>query len=203
MPRATTTLNDPQLRTAKPSGKEYVLTDINGLGLRIRPDGSKDWIFRYQRPHTAKRAKLSLGSYTGGMTLKQARDTRDKYLSLFASLALTIHAVDSSPGGDIRIQSANKALSWCEYLESHARRVYALVDGPIGSAVALEKRLRDMPNPFRIGAINNRNWHGLTTTDQVHEALDKLCEHGHLQKVVSGTTRPATDYFKHPDYCNG
>ena len=84
MPRATTLLSDTYIRTAKPSGKEYVLTDINGLGLRIRPDGSKDWIFRYQKPHTAKRAKLSLGSYTGGMTLKQARDTRDKYLSLLA-----------------------------------------------------------------------------------------------------------------------
>ena len=84
MPRATTLLSDTHIRTAKPSDKEYVLTDINGLGLRIRPDGSKDWIFRYQRPHTTKRAKLSLGSYTGGMTLKQARDTRDKYLSLLA-----------------------------------------------------------------------------------------------------------------------
>ena len=84
MPRATTPLNDTQLRTAKPLEKEYVLSDINGLGLRIRPDGSKDWIFRYKKPHTAKRAKLSLGSYTSGMTLKQARDARDGYLSLLA-----------------------------------------------------------------------------------------------------------------------
>jgi integrase len=84
MPRATTPLNDTHLRTAKPLEKEYVLSDTNGLGLRIRPDGSKDWIFRYKKPHTAKRAKLSLGSYTSGMTLKQARDARDGYLSLLA-----------------------------------------------------------------------------------------------------------------------
>jgi putative DNA primase/helicase len=82
-----------------------------------------------------------------------------KYVSLFPSLALVIHAVDSSPGGSIGIESAEKALAWCDYLESHARRVYALADGPIGSAKA-------------------------------------------LQKVVSGATRPATDYFKHPSYCN-
>jgi hypothetical protein len=126
-----------------------------------------------------------------------------KYVSLFPSLALIIHAVDSSPGGSIGIQSAEKALAWCEYLESHARRVYALADGPIGSAKVLQKRLHDMPNPFRIGAINSKNWHGLTTTDQIHEALDSLCEHGHLQKLVSGTTKRATDYFKHPNYCNG
>lgn len=84
MPRATTPLNDTQLRTSKPLDKEYVLSDANGLGLRIRPDGSKDWIFRYKKPHTAKRAKLSLGSYTSGMTLRQARDARDGYLSLLA-----------------------------------------------------------------------------------------------------------------------
>lgn len=126
-----------------------------------------------------------------------------KYVSLLPSLALIIHAVDSSPGGDIGAASTRKALAWCEYLESHARRVYALVDGPIGSAKALEKHLHDMPNPFRIGAINSKNWHGLTTTDQIREALESLCEHGHLQEVVSGPTKPATDYFKHPNYCNG
>jgi len=82
MPRATTPLNDTQLRTAKPSAKEYILSDTNGLGLRIRPDGSKDWIFRYKKPYTDKRAKLTLGSYAGGVTLKQARDSRDTYLSL-------------------------------------------------------------------------------------------------------------------------
>ncbi|MCS5559933.1 MAG: YfjI family protein, partial [Oceanospirillaceae bacterium] len=124
-----------------------------------------------------------------------------KYVSLLPSLALIIHAVDSSPGGNIGATSTQKAIAWCEYLESHARRVYALADGPIGSAKALQKRLNDMPNPFRIGAINSKNWHGLTTTDEIHEALDSLCEHGHLQKIVSGTTKRATDYFKHPKYC--
>ena len=38
MPRATTPLNDTQLRTAKTFEREYVLSDTNGLGLRIRPD---------------------------------------------------------------------------------------------------------------------------------------------------------------------
>jgi len=84
MPRATTPLNDTQLRTAKPSAKEYALYDSGGLYLRIKPSGSKDWMLRYKQPHTAKRIKLSLGSYNRGMTLKQARDTRDKYLSLLA-----------------------------------------------------------------------------------------------------------------------
>lgn len=84
MPRATTPLNDTQLRTTKPSAKEYALYDNGGLYLRIKPTGSKDWMLRYKQPHTDKRIKLSLGSYTRGMTLKQARDTRDSYLTLLA-----------------------------------------------------------------------------------------------------------------------
>ena len=84
MPKVATPLNDTQIRSAKPTEKEYVLSDTQGLGLRVRPNGTKEWVFRYQKPHTKKRAKITLGSYTGGTTLKQARDTRDKYLSLLA-----------------------------------------------------------------------------------------------------------------------
>jgi len=139
----------------------------------------------------------------GGTLTPQLESHLAKYVSLFPSLALIIHAVDSGPEGEVGIASAHKALAWCEYLESHARRVYALVDSPIDSPTALQKRLHDMTNPFRISAINNRDWQGLTTTEQIHEALDSLCKHGHLQKVVSGAHKPATDYYKHPDYCNG
>ena len=85
MPRAATPLNDTQIRKAKATANEYVLSDTHGLGLRIRPNGSKDWVFRYQKLHTTKRAKLSLGSYNSGITLKQARDARDMYLSLLAN----------------------------------------------------------------------------------------------------------------------
>ncbi len=84
MPRIATPLNDTQIRNAKPSEKEYVLSDTQGLGLRVRPNGTKEWIFRYQKPHAKQRAKITLGSYTSGTTLKQARDARDKYLSLLA-----------------------------------------------------------------------------------------------------------------------
>ena len=84
MPRTTTPLNDTQIRAAKPAEKEYALYDSGGLYLRIKPNNSKDWMFRYKHPHTNKRVKLSLGSYTSGTTLKQARSSRDDYLSILA-----------------------------------------------------------------------------------------------------------------------
>jgi hypothetical protein len=35
-------------RVAKPRERPYLLTDGNGLALRVWPDGSKTWLFRYR-----------------------------------------------------------------------------------------------------------------------------------------------------------
>ena len=41
-------LNDMQIRRAKPEAKAYTLGDGQGLSLRIEPNGSKSWRFRYR-----------------------------------------------------------------------------------------------------------------------------------------------------------
>ena len=46
-----------------------------------------------------------------------------KYESLMPSLALILHLADGFTG-PVSVQSAAKAADWCEYLESHARRIY-------------------------------------------------------------------------------
>lgn len=68
----TTPLTDTQIKSSKPSGKEYNLNDGNGLALRIKPTGSKLWLFNYYRPITRKRANLSLGKYPD-LSLAKAR----------------------------------------------------------------------------------------------------------------------------------
>ena len=60
----TTPLTDTQIKKAKPQKKEYNLNDGNGLALRVKPTGSKLWLFNYYRPVTRKRANLSLGKYS-------------------------------------------------------------------------------------------------------------------------------------------
>lgn len=56
-------LTDTSIRQAKPKEKEYQIhaDDVPGLFLRVRPNGSKDWLFRYT--HSGQRRKLALGSY--------------------------------------------------------------------------------------------------------------------------------------------
>ena len=41
-------LSESACKSAKPKDKVYYLNDGKGLRLRVRPDGSRTWIFRYR-----------------------------------------------------------------------------------------------------------------------------------------------------------
>ncbi|WP_428637441.1 integrase arm-type DNA-binding domain-containing protein, partial [Shewanella sp.] len=45
MARTTKSLTDKQISNAKPQDKEYTLFDGNGLRLRVKPNGTKTWLF--------------------------------------------------------------------------------------------------------------------------------------------------------------
>lgn len=72
MAKKTLPLTATQILQAKPKEKEYNLLDGDGLALRIKPTGSKLWLFNYYRPISRKRANLSLGKYPA-LTLAKAR----------------------------------------------------------------------------------------------------------------------------------
>jgi len=40
-------LNNTEIKQAKAKDKEYSLADVDGLMLRIKPNGSKLWLFNY------------------------------------------------------------------------------------------------------------------------------------------------------------
>ena len=81
MPRVVKELTDIKARQAKPKEKEYNLADGKGLYLRVKPSGSKLWIFNYYRPFSKKRANISLGAYPE-LPLTDARGTAVKYNGL-------------------------------------------------------------------------------------------------------------------------
>lgn len=62
-------LNDLKIKSAKPRDKEYLLSDGEGLYLRIRPTG-KAWAYRYR--DGTQDVKLSLGTYPA-VSLSEAR----------------------------------------------------------------------------------------------------------------------------------
>ena len=83
MGRTTKPLSDTEIKQAKPKTKEYNLADGNGLYLRVKPNGTKLWLFNYSRPYTRKRANLSFGQYPA-LTLANARQKRQGNLELLA-----------------------------------------------------------------------------------------------------------------------
>ncbi|QIQ20997.1 integrase domain-containing protein [Zophobihabitans entericus] len=83
MAKQTKPLSDTEIKTAKPKCNDYTLHDGEGLQLIIKTTGNKIWQFRYYRPITKKRAKLSFGSYPE-ISLAEARRRRAEARSLVA-----------------------------------------------------------------------------------------------------------------------
>lgn len=52
-----------KLKGVKPASKDYVLTDGDGLQLRVRSNGSLLWNFNYREPVTKKRINIGFGTY--------------------------------------------------------------------------------------------------------------------------------------------
>lgn len=75
-------LTDRTIANRKPPKKEVFLNDGGGLYLRLRPDGSKLWLFRFSLPKDAQnksaRSKLSIGPYPD-VRLAVARDKAQDY----------------------------------------------------------------------------------------------------------------------------
>ena len=67
-----TRLSDRQLKAIKPKDKDYVLSDGDGLQLRVRRNGSTLWNFNYRHPVTKNRINMGLGTYPE-LSLAQAR----------------------------------------------------------------------------------------------------------------------------------
>ena len=76
MANTTKPLTATEVKQAKSLQKVYNLYDGGGLCLRIKPNGSKLWLFNYQRPYTKARTSISLGAYPS-VSLAKARTKAD------------------------------------------------------------------------------------------------------------------------------
>lgn len=83
MARKVKPLSAMEVKEAKPKDREYTLPDGDGLLLRIRPTGSKTWLFNYSIPLTKKRTNLKIGSFPE-ISLAQARAKREEFRALLA-----------------------------------------------------------------------------------------------------------------------
>jgi len=105
-----------------------------------------------------------------------------KYRSLVPALALLIHLAGEGCG-PVKEEALATAILWVEYLEIHARRLYAPVIGTDAApAAALAKHLRkgDLEDSFTRRDVERKGWSGLRKED-VERATDTLEDLGWIR----------------------
>lgn len=124
-----------------------------------------------------------------------------KYRSLIPSLALILHLTET-PEGPVELLALERAVAWGEYLESHARRIYAPALSPdLDAARTLLMHLKkgDLETGFALRDIYNCGWSGLGTRDEAAAAVAVLEDYGWIKAITEDTGgRPRTTYHVHP-----
>lgn len=127
-----------------------------------------------------------------------------KYKKLVPALALLGHVADVG-AGPVRVESVARALAWADYLEAHARRVYASVTqaDEIGALTLLQKiRRGEVKAPLIARDIYRHCWAGLASKEEVDGALTVLETHGYVRQVeVPGSQtggRSRVEFEVHP-----
>jgi len=125
-----------------------------------------------------------------------------KFEKLFGALALILHLAEGRVG-PVQKDTAVRASAWCEYLEGHARRIYALIEvARVQTAKLLSRRLAEkkLIDGFTARDVVRKGWAGLSNSAEAEAALSTLEEFGWVRSVdVTGELgRPTTRYFINP-----
>lgn len=126
-----------------------------------------------------------------------------KYRKLIPALALIFALIDA-PNENCLVGpiELGRALDWCEYLRSHAERIYQSASIPETSgAKAIIKKIKskELPDGFSSRELSRKNWSGLTDLEVVKKALNLLVEHNYLRhQNISTGGRPTDQYFINP-----
>ena len=140
-----------------------------------------------------------------------------KYRSLMPSLALLFELADrasfvgfvGSALGDsqnfVRLANTQRAAAWCEYLESHARRVYSCAVNPhlrAARELADKVKTRKVDAIFSCRDVYLKGWSGLGNPQAVKQAAEILRDSGWLREMPSESKtvggRPSDRYEVNP-----
>jgi len=99
-----------------------------------------------------------------------------------AGLALLFEMID---GGreTVGMVATVRALSWSDYLLSHAKRLYSIATNfSLDGAKLILDRKKKLPNPFSVRDIQRKGWSGLDSVDLVNESLAWLTDYDYLSR---------------------
>ncbi len=129
-----------------------------------------------------------------------------KYRKLMPQMAFISHviaAVTDGLTGPVASEHAVRGVQWCEYLEKHARRAYAIgSDQDIEPALALAEKIKtgSLPSPFTSREVYRHHWSNLDDPRLVGCAIAVLTDHDWLSITETKQERgaPREDVHIHP-----
>lgn len=111
-----------------------------------------------------------------------------KYRKLMPSLALIFHLINVASGkssGPVTLECVLRAAGWCDYLESHARRIYGCgLNESCQAARNLAGKIKkgEVKQTFDARDIYRKEWALLRTKEEVELACEILIEYGWLRE---------------------
>ena len=155
-------LTDIKVRAAKPTDKQYKLTDGGGMHLLVHPNGSKYWRLQYR--YEGKQKMLALGVYPE-ITLAEARVRRDEARKLLAN---GVDPGDKKKNDKVEQSKARTfkevAIEWHgtnkKWSEDHAHRVLKSLEDNLFAALGerniAELKTRDLLAPIKAVEMSGR-----------------------------------------------
>lgn len=171
MARTVKPLTATEVKQAKPQAKEYSMADGKGLYLRVKPTGSKLWIFNYFRPISRKRANISLGSYPD-VTLADAHKKAQELRSILAQ------GID--PQDHRAKQQKNEAESHANTFEHITRKWLRLKEGKV--SLAYYKKITDRLETYIFPKMGQTPIHKVNAVETI-EIITPIAERDKLETV--------------------
>lgn len=171
MPKTTKQLTNTEVKLAKPRDKEYSLADGRGLYLRIKPNGSKLWLFNYTRPTTKKRANLGLGNYPD----LPLADAREKAQELRTALAKGLDPQEYRQEQQLKASEA-----YANTFQVVANRWLKLKQPKVSEAYY--KKIDDRLNKYVFPKLGNIPIHKINAVDTI-QVITPVADAGKLETV--------------------
>lgn len=111
-----------------------------------------------------------------------------KYRSLMPTLALLFHLIDiadKKSTNKISMTATINAIAWCDYLESHAQRIYSMaINIANQAAMKLAKKIQEgeLLNGFSLRDVYRKHWSLLDDKETIKKACNELIEANWLRQ---------------------
>jgi Protein of unknown function (DUF3987) len=195
--------NFAAMQTAERTYRRLIEIDASQpLRLRFAPDAQElfmEWLWR-----------LEIESLRNSELHPALVSHFAKYRKLVPVLALLFELADNVDAETVSLEHIQQAAAFCEYLQSHARRIYSMIVSPekraaLKLAYHLSSGWKHETGVFSVRDVERNDWSGLTAAEDARKAISILESAGWVrrEKMSRGGGRPPETYRINPKIKRG